>query len=113
MSNPETALDTLVREELGLDPQSLGSPVKVAISSFVAFAIGAAVPVVPYIFFADTTAMIVAMALAAVALVIVGGTVGRLSGLGVFKSAARQLIIGAGAAAVTYTLGQFVGSGLG
>ena len=48
MSDPKTALDTLVREELGLDPDELGSPVKVAISSFVAFAIGASVAVIPY-----------------------------------------------------------------
>jgi VIT1/CCC1 family predicted Fe2+/Mn2+ transporter/rubrerythrin len=113
MSNPETALDTLAREELGLDPDDLGSPVKVAASSFVAFSVGAAVPVIPYIFAQDTTALIFAIVFAALALVAVGGTVGYLSGAGIFKSAMRQLIVGAGAAAVTYIIGSLVGVGLG
>ncbi len=51
MSDPKTALDTLAREELGLDPDELGSPIKAALSSFVAFAIGASVVVIPYLFF--------------------------------------------------------------
>lgn len=113
MSNPETALDTLAREELGLDPDELGSPVKVAASSFAAFSVGAAVPVIPYIFAQDTTALIFAIVLAALALVAVGGTVGYLSGAGIVKSAMRQLIVGAGAAAVTYIIGSLVGVGLG
>jgi len=113
MSNPETALDTLAREELGLDPDELGSPVKVAASSFVAFSVGAAVPVIPYVFAQDTTALIFAIVLAALALVVVGGTVGYLSGAGIVKSALRQLIVGAGAAAVTYVIGSLVGVGLG
>ena len=61
MSNPETALDTLAREELGLDPDELGSPVKVAASSFVAFASGAVVPVIPYVFLSGTAALVTAI----------------------------------------------------
>ncbi len=113
MSNPETALDTLAREELGLDPDELGSPVKVAASSFVAFASGAVVPVIPYVFLSGTAALVTAIVLAAIALVVVGGTVGRLSGAGVAKSAARQLLVGAGAAAVTFVIGKLVGVNLG
>jgi VIT1/CCC1 family predicted Fe2+/Mn2+ transporter/rubrerythrin len=113
MSNPETALDTLAREELGLDPDELGSPVKVAASSFVAFASGAVVPVIPYVFLSGTAALVTAIVLAAIALVAVGGTVGRLSGAGVAKSAARQLLVGAGAAAVTFVIGKLVGVNLG
>ena len=113
MSDPKVALDTLAREELGLDPSDLGSPVKVAIASFVAFAIGAVVPVIPYLITGGTTAVIIAMVLAGLALLVVGGTVGKLSGLGVTKSALRQFAVGAGAAAVTYVLGSLVGAGIG
>jgi VIT1/CCC1 family predicted Fe2+/Mn2+ transporter len=113
MSNPETALDTLAREELGLDPDQLGSPIKVAASSFVAFSVGASVPVIPYIFAQGTASSVLAIVLAALALVAVGGTVGYLSGAGIVKSALRQLIVGAGAAGVTYIIGSLVGVGLG
>ncbi len=112
MSNPDTALDTLVREELGLDPDELGSPVKVAVSSFAAFACGAIVPVVPYFFLTGATALVVAIVLTSLALILVGGTVGRLAGSGIVKSAARQLAVGAAAAAVTYVIGRLVGVGL-
>ena len=113
MSDPATALDTLAREELGLDPDELGNPKRVAASSFASFAVGASVPVIPYLFLTGTAALALAVALAMLALVLVGGTVGRLSGLGVFRSAARQLLVGGGAAAVTYVLGRLVGTGLG
>lgn len=113
ISDPEIALDTLAREELGLDPGDLGSPIKVAVSSFVAFAIGAVVPVIPYLITGGTTALIIAIVMASLALLAVGGTVGKLSGLGVVKSALRQFAVGAGAAAVTYILGSLVGTGLG
>ncbi len=118
MSDPQTALDTLAREELGLDPDELGSPVKVAISSFVAFAIGASVVVIPYLFFmADgaSTAIPLALAvtLAVTSMLIVGGIVGRLSGRGVVFSALRQLMWGAGAAIVTFAVGRLVGISIG
>lgn len=113
MSDPKTALDTLAREELGLDPDELGNPKRVAASSFAAFAVGAIVPVIPYLFLSGLTAMWVAIGLAVLAMVLVGGTVGRLSGLGVTRSALRQLAVGGGAAAVTYVLGRLVGTGLG
>lgn len=113
MSDPDIALDTLAREELGLDPGDLGSPVKVAASSFVAFAIGAIVPVIPYTLTGGTTALIISIVLASLALLLVGGTVGKLSGLGITRSAVRQFAVGAGAAAVTYILGSLVGTGLG
>ena len=109
MRDPEKALDTLAREELGLDPSELGSPWKVAATSFVTFAAGALVPVVPYLFLDGSTAFALAVALAVVALVLVGGTVGRLSGRGVAFSAMRQLLWGAGAAAVTFAVGSLIG----
>ncbi len=113
MRDPQTALDTLAREELGLDPDDLGDPKRVAASSFGAFAIGASVPVIPYLFLAGTAALALAVAMAVLAMILVGGTVGRLSGLGVVRSAARQVLVGGGAAAVTYVLGSLVGTGLG
>ncbi|MCU0277633.1 MAG: VIT1/CCC1 transporter family protein [Candidatus Nanopelagicales bacterium] len=113
MADPETALDTLAREELGLDPDDLGDPKRVAASSFAAFAVGAAVPVIPYVFLTGTAALTLAVTLAVLALIVVGGTVGRLSGLGVVRSALRQVLVGGGAAAITYVLGRLVGTGLG
>ncbi len=118
MENPETALDTLAREELGLDPSELGSPIKVALSSFIAFAIGASVVVIPYLFFlgpdaSTTVPLVLAIALALIAMTVVGGIVGRLSGRGVMFSAGRQLLWGVGAALVTYVIGRLVGIQLG
>ncbi len=116
MADPEVALDTLAREELGLDPDELGSPIKVALSSFVAFSIGAIVPVIPYLFnsvLSETAALLLSVVFAALALIAVGGTVGRLSGLGVIRSAGRQLLVGGGAAAVTFILGRLVGTSFG
>ena len=113
MSDPKTALDTLAREELGLDPDELGSPLKVAASSFAAFAVGAAVPVIPYFLADGIVALIAAVVLAVIALVVVGATVGYLSGAGAAKSALRQLLVGGGAAGVTFVLGKAVGVGLG
>lgn len=118
MSDPKTALDTLAREELGLDPDELGSPIHAALSSFVAFAIGASVIVIPYLFFmgegASTTApLIIAVLLAVTAMLVVGGIVGRLSGRGVAFSAMRQLLWGAGAAIITYAVGSLVGISVG
>lgn len=110
MSDPKIALDTLAREELGLDPDDLGSPVKAASASFAAFTAGAIVPVIPYLFWSGAHALYLAISLAIVALVAVGGTVGRLSGAGVVKSAARQLVVGGGAAAVTFVVGHLVGA---
>ncbi len=112
MSDPHTALDTLVREELGLDPDELGSPIKVAGSSFASFVVGAAVPVIPYLFSSGTTALILAVIMAAIALLIVGAAVGHSSGAGMVKSAIRQLAVGASAAIVTYVIGRIIGVSL-
>jgi vacuolar iron transporter family protein len=110
MSDPDTALDTLVREELGLNPDELGSPIKAALYSFIAFAIGAFIIVVPYLFAGGTLALIIAVILSAIAMVIVGGLVGRFSGRGVFRGALRQLAVGALAAGVTYIIGTLIGA---
>jgi VIT1/CCC1 family predicted Fe2+/Mn2+ transporter len=113
MADPTTALDTLAREELGLDPSELGNPLRVALFSFVAFAIGASVVVIPYLLTSGTAALIMAVVMAVAALLVVGGVVGRLSGRGVVFSALRQLAWGTGAALVTFAVGRLVGISIG
>jgi VIT1/CCC1 family predicted Fe2+/Mn2+ transporter len=113
MKDPEIALDTLAREELGLDPDELGSAWKAAVSSFLSFAIGASVVVVPYALFSGMTAFVLAVALALVSLIVVGALVGYQSGRGVVFSAGRQVLWGVGAAGVTYLVGSVVGVNVG
>jgi len=113
MANPDTALDTLAREELGLDPDELGSAWKAAVSSFIAFSIGASVVVIPYALFSGATALTLAIALSLIGMIVVGGVVGSQSGRGIVFSAARQVLWGAGAAAVTYLVGSLVGVNVG
>ena len=113
MKDPEIALDTLAREELGLDPDELGSAWKAAVSSFLSFAIGASVVVVPYALFTGMTAFVLAVVLAIVSLIVVGGLVGSQSGRGIVFSAGRQVLWGVGAAGVTYLVGSLVGVNVG
>ena len=110
--NPERALDTLVREELGLDPDELGSPWGAAFGSFLAFAIGAAIPVLPYLFGGGSAAFVASLVLSLAALFIVGAGVSLLTGRSMLFSGVRQLAIGAGAAAVTYAVGTLIGVGV-
>ncbi len=111
MQNPEVALDTHVREELGLDPSQLGAPWAAAIWSFLAFAIGALVPVVPFFFGADASApfVVAAAALSAVALFAVGASLSLFTGRSALLSGARQLGLGAAAAALTFGIGSIIG----
>ena len=110
--DPQTALDTLVREELGLDPDELGSPWGAAFGSFVAFAIGAIIPVLPYLVMSGAGAFAVSLGLSLAALFAVGAAVSLLTGKGVLFSGLRQLAIGAAAAAVTYAVGTVIGVGV-
>lgn len=109
---PDAALDLLVREELGLDPSELGSPWGAAVGSFLSFAVGAAIPVVPYVFAGGTTALAVSLGLSVAALFAVGAGVSLLTGRGVLFSGVRQLGIGLAAAAVTYGIGSLIGVSL-
>ncbi len=113
IADPKVALDTLVREELGLDPGDLGSPIKVALSSFGSFALGAALPLLPFVLVSGAMALVVSILLTATALLGVGAIVGRLSGAGVLRSALRQFGVGAAAAAVTYAIGSLIGGTVG
>jgi VIT1/CCC1 family predicted Fe2+/Mn2+ transporter/rubrerythrin len=107
--DPDNALDMLVREELGLDPDELGSPWGAAGGSFVAFAIGAIVPVIPYLVGGGTVALLVSLGLSLVALFAVGAAVSLLTGRGLVFSGVRQLGIGLAAALVTYLIGSLIG----
>lgn len=110
MSNKDTALDTLVREELGIDPKNLGgSPWAAAAWSFVLFALGAVVPVVPFFFLAGATVSYASIALTAVALAVIGAATSLFTGRTALFSAARQVAIGAASAAVTYGIGTLAG----
>jgi VIT1/CCC1 family predicted Fe2+/Mn2+ transporter len=112
--NPELALQTHAREELGIDPESLGRPVSAAVSSFVTFSVGATIPLLPYFFGSGTAALVVAIVLGVVAAVTVGALLARFTGRPVARSAIRQLVFSAVPAAVTFALGAAVGiSGVG
>jgi VIT1/CCC1 family predicted Fe2+/Mn2+ transporter len=107
--DPDNALDMLVREELGLDPDELGSPWGAAAGSFVAFALGAVVPVIPYVVGGGTVALLVSLGLSLAALFGVGAAVSLLTGRGLVFSGVRQLGIGLAAALVTYLIGSLIG----
>ncbi len=113
LKNPEHALDTLVREELGLDPDDLGSPWGAAGSSFGTFAVGAFIPVVPFFFLHGTPAMVVASVASAVVLAGVGGLVGFLAGTAAWRSAARMVGLAALAGGATWFVGRLFGAALG
>jgi vacuolar iron transporter family protein len=110
MKDPEVALDTLVREELGLDPDELGSPWGAAIGSSLAFTAGAFIPLLAFLVTRGTTAFAVAVVLSGLALFLVGGGVSLLTGRGFLRSGIRQMAIGAAAAAVTYGVGALIGA---
>jgi vacuolar iron transporter family protein len=109
MQNPEQALDTKIREELGLDPNQLGSPWGAAGYSFLAFAIGAFLPLLPFLLTTAPRATFLSVTLALVALFIVGVGVSLLTGRGAIFSGLRQALIGGAAAVVTYAVGLFIG----
>ena len=110
--DPDAALDMLVREELGLDPDQLGSPWGAAAGSMVAFSIGAAVPVIPFLFGGGPTITLISLGLSLTALFAVGAGVSLLTGRSLVFSGLRQLGIGLGAATVTYLIGSIIGVGV-
>ena len=109
MADPEIALDTMVREELGLDPDQLGSPSGAALASFTAFAFGAAIPVIPYLAGLGQTALLASASLVSIALLLVGATLAIWSGNRPYWGAVRMLIAGGAAGLVTFTIGSLIG----
>ncbi|HYQ39615.1 MAG TPA: VIT1/CCC1 transporter family protein [Pseudomonas sp.] len=114
MADKDHALDTLVREELGIDPDDLGgSAWLAAVTSFVVFAIGAFLPVLPFLFLDGRAAIVACTLLSGAGLFLIGALVTLFTGRGLLYSGLRQLAFGLGAAAITYTLGDLLGVTLG
>jgi len=112
-SSRDAALDTLVREELGLDPEELGgSAWAAAASSFFLFSVGAIFPVIPFIFTGGDPAVAISVALSGVALMTIGGATSFFTGRSLLFSAGRQLLIGYVAAAITLGVGRLIGVSL-
>ena len=111
MENPQIALETLVREELGLDPAELGSPWGASIGSFLAFAIGALVPVIPFLVgtSASLPFVVASAGLSALALFAVGASLSLFTGRNPFMSGGRQVALGVIAAALTFAIGRVIG----
>jgi vacuolar iron transporter family protein len=113
VADPEHALDTLAREELGLNPAELGSPWGAAASSLLSFGAGAAIPLLPFAFNAGTSALAIAAGLTALALFGVGATLSLFTGRQAFASGMRMMLLGGLAAAVTYGVGRAFGVAVG
>ena len=108
-ADPDTALRVHTREELGVDPFELPSALFAGVSSFIAFSVGALIPLLPYL--AGLSVLSAALGVAAVALLTGGMVVGRLTGRPVVRSGLRQLVLGGVAVAVTFAVGSLIGGG--
>ena len=112
ISNPEVALATLAREELGLDPSQLGYPWMAAISSFLAFGLGAVIPLLPNLFTEGLLALMLTIAVSGVATVGIGVLLGIITGKSPLWGGGRMLLAGTIAAGVTYGIGSAIGISL-
>ena len=108
-ANPDVALDTHARLELGIDPQAPGSAWRAAVSSFLAFSVGAILPLFPWFFTTGSSAVIASVIIGGIAALALGATIGLMSGRSVVGTALRQLAVAAVAAAVTYGVGSLLG----
>ena len=92
MRDKDTALDAMAREELGIDPEELGGSASVAaIASFVPFTLGAAVPVLPFVFLSGTAATVTSVAASACGLFLLGSAITLLTHRGIVRTGGRQL----------------------
>lgn len=113
MGNRENALDTLAREELGVNPEDLGgSAWEAAITSFALFAAGAIIPVIPFLFLGGMAAVMVSAIVSTVGLFLVGGAITLYTGRSVWYSGTRQVLFGLAAAAATFAIGRLAGLSL-
>jgi len=113
MQNPDLALETHAREELGITEQSLGSPWQAAAASFITFAIGAFIPLLPWLITSGTLAVVLSVVLSGIAALAVGAGLAVFTERPVVPSALRQLAVTAVAAAVTFGVGRAIGAGTG
>ncbi len=110
LADPQQALDVLAREELGLNPDDLGSPWRAATASFVTFAVGAAIPLLPFVLGASgMSAVAYAAGLTLIALFAVGLGLSLFTGHDAGRSALRMVLIGGGAGAVSFLVGRALG----
>lgn len=113
MEDRENALETLAREELGVNPEDLGgSAWEAAITSFLLFAAGAVIPVLPFLLLHGTAAVVTSAVASAAGLFLVGGAITLFTGRSVLYSGSRQVLFGCAAAAVTFLIGRLVGISL-
>jgi VIT1/CCC1 family predicted Fe2+/Mn2+ transporter len=112
ISDPAQALDTLAREELGLNPEDLGSPWGVAIFSFLSFAAGALVPLLPFFALGGGRALVISIGVTALALFAVGAAISLFAGRSALRDGLRMLFIGAAAGSLTYAIGKLLGVSL-
>jgi vacuolar iron transporter family protein len=110
MSDPELALEIHAREELGIDPGELGSPLGAAASSFSAFTLGAVVPLVPWFFGTGTAAILASLVLAVVAALVVGALTSRFTGRSRVLTMARQVAFTLVPAGITFAIGSAIGA---
>jgi VIT1/CCC1 family predicted Fe2+/Mn2+ transporter len=114
INSSDSALDTLSREELGIDPQELGGSAReAAITSFFLFSAGAIIPVLPFVFSNGTPAMMVSIAISALGLFLIGAAITLMTGRSVLYSGMRMVIFGLVAAALTYGIGRLIGVSIG
>jgi vacuolar iron transporter family protein len=112
MRDPDVALEVHAREELGFDPDQLGSPMAAAVSSFGAFSVGAILPLIPWLVTGGNGAIVASVVLGAIGALVLGAVVGVFSGRSPAYSAVRQLGIASAAAVVTFGVGSLVGVGV-
>lgn len=108
-SNPEKAVDLLIFEEVGMDVRSIGSPASAALGSFLAFVMGAIVPLIPYLLFKGSVAFGTSLIASLIALFILGLGISRLTGRNPLFAGLRQLMLGGTAAIVTFAVGTLIG----
>ena len=114
VSNPTSALDTLAREELGVDPEELGgSAWEAAATSFFLFAVGAIIPVLPFAFLSGLPAIAVSVLVSALGLFVIGAGITLMTGRSVLFSGMRQVLFGLVAAALTFGIGRLIGVSIG
>jgi VIT1/CCC1 family predicted Fe2+/Mn2+ transporter len=113
MRDHDTALETHAREELGIDPQQLGSPLGAAGSSLAAFFVGGVVPLVPWFTGSGTAAIVASLVLGLIAAAVVGVLIGRSTGRPLLKAVPRQVAFTLVPAAITFVIGNALGVGTG
>ncbi len=109
MKDPELALNTHAREELGIDPTSIGSPIQASLASFGSFAVGAILPLFPWFFATGTAGIMLTIILAFVGAASVGALLAVFTGRSLLRTIARQVVLSGVAAGITYALGHLVG----